>query len=132
MGVESCKGSLAWSFFLMAAARSSIASMPGASSQPQVAARQLLKQRSRFWRPVANVLILTGGMLTDQGMAELSGSFGPGFTAAPNWASAGAALSRVLFTQPTAHGRSVTAHFFFFFLSPAIAKKLADFFSAAA
>merc|ERR1719456_1925299 len=95
------------SFALIAPFRSSIASMPGASSQPHVAARQLLKHRSRFCLPVAKVLIFTGWMLIDQGIAASSGSLGPGFTAC-RWRSAGA--SRVLLTQPTAHLGAPAAH----------------------
>merc|ERR1719389_171161 len=103
VGELSSTGSLAASFFLMAAARSSIASMPGASSQPQVAARQLLKHVSRFCRPVAKLLIFTGWMLTDHGTAAVS-SLGPGLTC-----SSAAAPPVAFAAQPTAHFLSPTA-----------------------
>merc|ERR1719262_342551 len=80
IGGESSTGSLASSFFLIAPWRSSMPSMPGASSQPQVAAKQLLKHISRFCLPVENVLIFTGCTLMDQGIAASSGSLGPGST----------------------------------------------------
>merc|ERR1719263_2374555 len=85
-----------------------MASMPGASSHPHVAARQLFMQRSRFCLPVAKVLILTGWMLTDHGIAASSGSLGPGFTS-DLCTNAGAGLT-TLRTQPVAHGFSFTAH----------------------
>merc|ERR1719159_1692044 len=107
-GVESVTGSLAASFFLMAVIMSSIASMPGASSHPHVAAKQLLKHCSRFCRPVAKLLIFTGWMFTDHGIAALS-SFGPGLTPWPTCASA--ASPPVAFcTQPRAHVLSLVAH----------------------
>merc|ERR1719487_2394561 len=84
-----------------------MACMPGASSQPHVAARQDLKHCSRFWRPVAKVLIFTGWTLMDHGIAASSGSEGPGLTT-DFWRSAGA--SRVLLTQPRAHWGAPAAH----------------------
>merc|ERR1719158_198475 len=103
IGVVSCTGSFAMSLVLMAEFMSSIASMPGASSQPQVAARQLLKHCSRFCRPVLKLLIFTGWTFTDHGIAASSASLGPGSTREAVCANTCAWLM-VFFTQPRAHG----------------------------
>merc|ERR1719243_549950 len=65
-------------------------------------------------------LITTGCTLTDQGIAASSGSLGPGNTREAVCASAGA-WSKVLLTQPRAHGLWPTLHFL---ALPAAAKKL--------
>merc|ERR1719465_372568 len=100
IGGESSTGSFDMSFTLIAAYWSSMASMPGASSQPHVAARQLLKHCSSPCRPVAKLLIFTGCTLMDHGMDASSGSLGPGLTDWLCCTSAGA--GRAFEAQPTA------------------------------